>query len=154
MSDEFDLTLARHLDAAPDLVWRAWTDADLLRQWFTPAPVTVREAVIDPRPGGRFYTCMRLPDGTEIASEGCILSVEPERRLVFTDAMTEGWRPAPSPFMTAIITLAPDGQGTAYGARVLHADAPARDRHAEMGFERGWGAAADQLEAVARSLGA
>ena len=56
--------------------------------------------------------------------------------------------------MTAIITMADDGGGTLYWGQVLHKDAKDCRRHAEMGFERGWGAAIAQLEEVATRLAA
>ncbi|SFP88657.1 SRPBCC family protein [Tranquillimonas alkanivorans] len=149
---DLDLRLERHLSAPPHAVWRAWTEADLLMRWFAPKPVRTEEATIEPRPGGRFYTRMVMPDGQEIAGDGCILAAEPDRRLVFTDALGPGWRPAAAPFMTAIVTMEPDGDGTAYRAVVLHADRAAREKHEDMGFAQGWGAAADQLEQVAATL--
>lgn len=153
MTPETDLILERTLTAPPAAIWRAWTEAPLLVQWFTPAPVRTTAAVIEPHPGGRFHTVMQLPDGKEVSSEGCILAAEAHRRLVFTDALTAGWRPGSQPFMTAIITMEPDGPGTAYRARVLHFDRAARERHEAMGFHDGWGQATDQLDRLAVTLG-
>ncbi|MCB2114885.1 MAG: SRPBCC family protein [Rhodobacteraceae bacterium] len=153
MSD-LDLTLTRHMAVAPERVWRAWTEPDLMRRWFAPAPVETRAAVIDLRPGGRFHVLMVAPDGTEYPNEGCILLVEPGRRLIFTECLTEGFRPVVRPVLplTAEILIEPDGSGTRYTARALHGDAATRDEHAEKGFEMGWGLAAEQLEATARAL--
>lgn len=156
MSDAFDpetdLRITRDLAAPPGLVWRCWSEPALFRRWFCPSPVEVTECVLALRPGGRFMTVMRLPDGTEMPSEGCFLEVVPERRLVFTDAMTAGWRPGDAPFMTAAIDLAPTATGTRYSAHVMHRDAAARARHEEMGFAGGWGTALEQLGALAHSL--
>jgi uncharacterized protein YndB with AHSA1/START domain len=54
--------------------------------------------------------------------------------------------------MTATITFEPVPGGTGYRALVRHASAAARSQHEEMGFRDGWGAATDQLLALARSL--
>ena len=154
MSD-LDLILTRRLPASPARVWRCWTEPDLIRQWFAPKPVETREVEIDLRPGGRFYTLMVMPDGTEYPNEGCILLVEPERRLVTTECLTAGFRPAANPMllMSAEITLEPDGDGTLYTARALHGTPDIREAHERMGFHHGWGAAADQLAEVAAKLG-
>lgn len=150
---ERDLSIERHLAAPRAAVWRCWSEPALLMQWFTPAPVQTTDCALDLGPGGRFMTRMRLPDGTENVSEGCFYEVVPGERLVFGDALAAGWRPNRESFMTAIITLADHpGGGTRYGATVLHADAAARARHAEMGFEAGWGAAIDQLDRLAAGL--
>jgi uncharacterized protein YndB with AHSA1/START domain len=44
------------------------------------------------------------------------------------------------------------GGATRYLARALHWNAQDRDEHLKMGFEGGWNAAADQLEALAQTL--
>ena len=152
--DDFDLILTRRMAASPERVYRAWTEPELLKQWFTPKPVVTKEVVLDLRPGGRFFTLMLMPDGTEFPNEGCVLLAETNRRLVFTECLTEGFRPAASPMllMTAEITFAPDGDGTLYTARALHGTAATRDEHEKMGFHDGWATAATQLEELARRL--
>ena len=154
---ETDLKLERRIAAKPATVWRCWTEPDLLMQWFCPVPWKVTKAEIDLRPGGRFITRMEGPDETggtaSMESEGCFLEVVEGERLAFTDALARDWRPNASGFMTAVVTFAPDGAGgTLYTAVALHNDTAARARHEEMGFHEGWGAAADQLEALAQGL--
>lgn len=156
---DLDLSLERQIDVPPATLWRCWTEPELLMIWFCPKPWQVTRAVIDLRPGGRFYTHMEGPgtDGSDpnvcdADSEGCFLSVDPGRELVFTDALRAGWRPNPAPFMTATVRFAPKDGGTWYTARVQHVDAAGRARHEQMGFFEGWGTAADQMEALARTL--
>jgi uncharacterized protein YndB with AHSA1/START domain len=151
---EFDLVLTRHMAVAPERVYRAWTEPELLKQWFAPKPVVIREVEFQLRPGGRMYVLMVMPDGTEYPNEGCVLVVEPNRRLVFTECLSGGFRPIEKPMlpMTAEVTFAPDGDGTLYTAKALHASAETRDQHEKMGFHDGWGTAATQLEALARTL--
>ena len=65
-----------------------------------------------------------------------------------------GWRPA-SPWLafTAIVSMADEGSGTRYVARVMHKDDAERRRHEELGFAYdGWGACIAQLEEVARNI--
>ena len=154
MNPALDLELTRLMEVPPERVWRCWTEADLLKQWWAPKPVTTRHAEIDLRPGGRFHTVMVLPDGTDHPTDGCILEVVPARRLIFTDALEAGYRPATTPMFgfTAIIALTPEAGGTRYHARAMHKSREIRDQHEAMGFHAGWGAAAAQLEALARGL--
>ena len=149
-----DLVLVRTAAVSPSFVWDAWTQPDLLKQWFCPLPWKTVEAEIDARPGGIFRTVMRGPDGTEFANTGCFLEVVPGRRLVWTGALGPDYRPrihGPEvPFvMTAIITIEAEGAGCRYTATVLHGDAGSREKHAAMGFEQGWSTAFDQLVAMA-----
>lgn len=142
---KLDLRLERSIDVPPRLVWAAWTEPGHLKEWFAPRPWTVAECTVDLRPGGRFRTVMRSPEGEEFPGDGCFLEVVPQRRLVFTDALLPGYRPSPSPFFTTILSLEPKGDGTRYVATAMHAEPDARARHEEMGFAEGWGQCLDQL---------
>ena len=98
---------------------------------------------------------MRGPEGEENRTSGCILDVEPQRRIVMTDALSRGWRPTENPFFSAIITMedTPDG-GTRYVAHAIHRTGANRQKHEDMGFFDGWGTVADQLAEYAKGLGA
>ena len=150
LNPELDLELVRHVPVAPELVWKAWTDPELLKQWFSPAPWSVAEVAIDVRPGGAFDFTMRSPEGEDYPNGGCILDVVEGERLVFTECLGAGYRPRAAEIpMTAILELAPDGNGgTTYRAIATHLDPAGRQAHAEMGFHEGWGAALDQLVAL------
>jgi uncharacterized protein YndB with AHSA1/START domain len=153
----FDLVLERIVDVKPALVWRAWTEPKHLMPWFCPKPWSVSECEIDLRPGGRFHTVMRSPEGQPFPNTGCYLEVVPQQRLTWTSALLPGFRPITGgghlPFtMTAFITLAAHGAGTKYTAVVVHSDEAARKQHEAMGFADGWGTALDQLVAHAKTM--
>jgi uncharacterized protein YndB with AHSA1/START domain len=145
-----DLVLVREVSASAEALWRGWTDPELLKQWFCPLPWRTTEAEIDLRPGGTFRTVMEGPNGERNAEEaGCYLEIVPGRRLVWTDSLGPGYRPRTNGFITAFIELEPlPGGGTRYSVLVKHADAEARQRHFDMGFDQGWGTALDQLVAL------
>jgi uncharacterized protein YndB with AHSA1/START domain len=145
---ELDLVLERTVPVSPEKVFRAWTEPELLVKWFTPAPWKTAEAEVDLRPGGKFRFVMEGPDGERVDSTGCLLEVESNRRIAWTDALLPGYRPAGSAFMSAIIIMEPEGDGTRYTAIARHASAEDRVKHEEMGFHSGWGAALDQLVAL------
>ena len=139
------LVLTRIFDAPPEKVFRAWTEPDLLKQWFAPLPWTTPRAEIDLRPGGANLIVMRNPEGEEFPNSGVYLEVVKNERLVFTDAYTRAWEPSEQPFMTVVLTFENAGGKTHYTARVLHWTVADRQRHEEMGFHQGWGQCADQL---------
>jgi uncharacterized protein YndB with AHSA1/START domain len=145
-----DLVLERETAVSAEALWQGWTKPDLLKQWFCPAPWRTTEAEIDLRPGGAFRTVMEGPNGERQDEEaGCFIEIQPGRRLVWTDSLGPGYRPRTNGFLTAFIGFEPlAGGGTRYTVVVKHADAEARKKHADMGFEQGWGAAFDQLVAL------
>lgn len=147
-----DLSFTRTLAVPRQLVWECWTQPRHIPHFFIPAPHKVTSVDIDLRVGGRFNTVFDV-EGTVMDNKGVYLEVVPEERLVFTDAYTEGWKPAPDPFMTAILILAdtPDG-GTSYTAIARHRNPEAKASHEDMGFFDGWGTVVTQLEAYAKGL--
>ena len=149
---QLDLRIERAISATPEAIWRCWSEPELLKRWFTPPPVTVEDVEIELAPGGRFFSVMKLPDGTVMPSEGCFVLVERHRRHVFTDALRAGFRPAHAPFFTADVRLTPTDTGTLYSVHVMHADTNARQKHEDMGFHDGWGTTIGQLGELARSL--
>jgi uncharacterized protein YndB with AHSA1/START domain/uncharacterized glyoxalase superfamily protein PhnB len=149
------LTLTRHIKASPERVFAAWTQPELLKQWFTPKPVETVEAELELRPGGAQRIVMRLPDGTLHPHQGVYLEVDPPRRLVATSSFRAGWQPAPPPApgscdmpITVELTFLPESGGTRYTAVVKHATVADREAHEAMGFHPGWNQATDQLAAL------
>jgi uncharacterized protein YndB with AHSA1/START domain len=99
---------------------------------------------------------MRSPEGQRMTNIACYLEIVPNRRLVWTEALRPGFRPAEStievPTFPAIISMAPEGSGTRYTALAMHKDEAGRDAHDRMGFRDGWGTALDQLVAHAKTM--
>lgn len=149
---KLDLVLERVIDVPPSLVWEAWTTPEHLKHWFVPAPWSVTDCEIDLRPGGIFRSVFRSPEGQEFPNIGCYLEVVPIERLVWTDALLPGYRPAAEPFFTAVLTFTPSGGGTRYVATAIHRDPEGRKKHEEMGFYDGWGKVVDQLVVYAKTM--
>lgn len=147
-----DLSFTRTLAAPRQLIWECWTDPRHIPHFFIPVPHKVTAVDIDLRVGGRFNTTFDV-DGTVMDNHGVYLEVVPNEKLVFTDGYREGWKPAPEPFMTAILLLsdAPEG-GTRYTAIARHRSPETRKTHEDMGFFDGWVTVATQLESYAKTL--
>jgi uncharacterized protein YndB with AHSA1/START domain len=151
--DARTLSITRVISAPRAVVWRCWVEADLLKQWFCPKPWFVSKAELDVRPGGASLIVMNGPNGEEMPNAGQYLEVVPQERLSFTDAFIGDWQPGPNPpFMVGYVRLseAPGSTHMVWGAR--HWRDEDVQSHLAMGFEAGWNAAADQLDALAHSL--
>jgi uncharacterized protein YndB with AHSA1/START domain len=152
MSTDRELVLTRLINAPRAKVYRAWTDPELLKQWFAPKPYTTPIVEIDVRPGGSAYFVMRGPDGKDLPNRGVYLEVVPNEKLVSTDAYVKAWEPSEKPFMTLILTFEDEGGKTRYTARVRHWTVADREAHEKMGFHEGWGLCTDQLEALVAKI--
>ena len=149
---ERELVLTRLFDAPPEKVFRAWTEPELIKQWFAPLPWTTPRAETDLRPGGASLIVMRSPEGDDYPNQGVYLEVVKNERLVFTDAYTRAWEPSEQPFMTVVINFENAGGKTVYTARVLHWTVADRERHEQIGFQEGWGQCADQLADLLKKM--
>jgi uncharacterized protein YndB with AHSA1/START domain len=152
LDPKLDLMVERVVRVSPERAWAAWTEPEHLRQRYAPEPGVISQCEIDLRPGGVFRFVPRQPDGTENPFTCCYLEVVPYRRLVWTDALLPGYRPAPNGFFTGVMTLERKGDATLCRAAALHRNEAERDHHAEMGFYDGWGTVLDQLCAYAPNI--
>jgi uncharacterized protein YndB with AHSA1/START domain len=78
-----ELRLSRELGAPKDEVFEAWSRAEHVARWFTPAPLTTPVCEVDLRSGGGFRVVMRMPDGQEHPMEATFLEVVAGERIVF-----------------------------------------------------------------------
>ena len=152
-TDPRELAIVLAIDAPRAAIWRCWTESGLLKQWYCPKPWVVPEADFDLRPGGRMNVVMAGPNGERVEYKGCWLHIVTQESLAFTGMMTEDYFPQPDGFMSGYVQLSDLPGGLTkmiWGAR--HADMESVQKHREMGFEKGWAAAATQLETLARTL--
>lgn len=144
-----ELTVTRFIAAPPSKVWDVMVNRQ--EEWWCPVPWRAEFLVQEWRAGGRTSVMMHGPEGEQHPHEGIFLEVTPGVRFVSTDALVvdEAGQFIPKgPFMVGYWEISPEGDGTRYTATARHWDEDAAKRHAEMGFEEGWGACADQLKAL------
>jgi uncharacterized glyoxalase superfamily protein PhnB/uncharacterized protein YndB with AHSA1/START domain len=59
------ITITRNFDASPELVWKAWTESELLDQWWAPQPWKAETKTFSFKVGGYWLYAMVGPDGTK-----------------------------------------------------------------------------------------
>jgi uncharacterized protein YndB with AHSA1/START domain len=146
------LVISRRFAAPPALVFKAWTNADHMKRWFSPQGFTVPEAEIDCRPGGVFALCMRSPEGQEYWSRGAYIEVAPPDRLVFAGAVSIGG--AVKFEVETAVTFEADGEGTRMTVRQTYEIHDADFADAVAGAREGWRTTLDKLEVEVARLAA
>lgn len=149
----YELKLTRLIDAPVERCWQVL--ADRQEEWWCPAPWRIEMLAQERCAGGRSAMMMIGPEGEKMPQDGIFLAWEEGRRFVTTDAVTliDGdYQPA-DPFMIGIWQVEPEGSGTRYTAIARHWSEEAMNNHADMGFEQGWGAVADQFKALCERSG-
>ena len=98
------LTLVRNYKAAPEKVWRALTQPEMLKQWMGPTDAFKTPVVeADLRVGGRLHVVMHAPDGQVHELFSTYKEVVPNRKLVYTWA----WKSTPERESLVTIELNP-----------------------------------------------
>lgn len=90
-ADDLEIVLTRTLHASPERVYAAFTDPQLLQEWWGPEDFTVSQVQTDPRPSGPYRLVLRAPDGTEYPVSGIYVQADDPERVVMTD---EAYEPA------------------------------------------------------------
>jgi uncharacterized protein YndB with AHSA1/START domain len=139
-ADETALRLERLIPSPPDELYALWIEPDQIAKWWAPDGYQSVVDTLDVRPGGRWRTILRQPDGGELTASGVYRVVDPPRRLVFTWAWEDAARARghetevsvsfePAPGGTRLILVQQRFEST-----------QARDNHI-----RGWSASFDRI---------
>lgn len=143
-SAERELILTRAFKAPLQLVWKAWTEPERLKQWFGPNGFTVPVCKMDVRSGGAFHFVFRGPDGTEFPADSTYLDVVDQTWIVFRGAIDN----VPGHHVLTMITFADRGTET----KLTVHQAFSFESDATRGAPIGWGQTLDHLaEYVAKA---
>ncbi len=147
---ERELVITRTFDAPRELVWKVWTEAAMITEWFGPIGFKTRVEKQDFRTGGEWCYVMIGPDGTEYPAKGVFQEIVPIERIVATDEFGED-HPAldasPLPQGMVVTELFEDAgpDKTQLTIRIMHASVEDRRRHEEMGVIAGWNETLDKF---------
>lgn len=151
-----ELTFERTYPAPIDAVWQAWTQPELLRQWWGPEKTTVPECEVDLRVGGRIYIVMEASEemgkyqGTRWPLDGTFTDIQPQQRLVYdARSWTEGEPDAHIEHVNEV-ELAEDGDKTTVNLRItINEIGPGvKATLAAFGMKWGYKAQLDKLESL------
>jgi uncharacterized protein YndB with AHSA1/START domain len=146
------ILIAREFAAPRHLVYRAFTEPELVSQWWTAKRGEMKVCEIDLRVGGKWRYVMETPDGMEVGFHGEYREIEPNERIVSTEifeGMPEG---VPEEVSVNTATFAEQDGRTTLEILVQHSNKQFRDMHIESGMEDGLQDALDLLEELAASL--
>ena len=138
------LRLQRTVAARPTTVWRYWTDADLIRRWWSPEHFTAVECEAKAAPGGLLRIVMAEGDSTRHTAVGRYLALEKPRALSFELAPLG---PDGKPLLSAVhrVRLAPQPRGTTISLTIKLGDATPAAAPAIAGLRPGWKQLLDKL---------
>ncbi|MEM8788025.1 MAG: SRPBCC domain-containing protein [Pseudomonadota bacterium] len=162
MTDLPTYVLERRFAAPREMVWKAWTEPDLVARWYGPNIETVVHKM-DVTPGGLWLVEMKMGQGSGYQRVEYTEVAAPER-LVWLHANADAdWNVAANPMMPdwprvllTTVTFTESSGGTDLRLTWVPHDASDAEiacfRDAMAGLHRGWGAGMVLLEALLTEL--
>jgi uncharacterized protein YndB with AHSA1/START domain len=150
---ETQILITRGFEAPKHLVYRAYTEPDLIERWWSGERGKVTSVDVDLRVGGTWRYVMLANEGFEVAFHGTFREIVPNERLVTTEIF-EG-APVENEDVEAavnIVTFEEDDGRTTLTTLVECHTREVRDAIIDSGMEGGMQEAMDKLEQVAISL--
>ena len=142
-----ELSLTRRVSAPPEIVFRAWTDAKQLAEWWGPRGFTNPRCEVDARVGGAIRIDMRAPDGVVYPMRGRFVEIDEPHRLVFETAALDGnGKPMFEVLNTVTFTAVRNGTEISLVAEVTRTT-PEAPRYLS-GMSQGWSQSLDRLAAL------
>lgn len=138
----------RSFNAPVDLVWAAWTEAEILDRWWAPRPYKNETKALDFREGGQWHYSMLSPEGER---HWCLFNyeqIEPKRFYNGRDSFCdENAVPTDSiPSMHWHNEFEDKGDSTVVHVNVSFGSLKDLEAIIEMGFKDGFTAGMDQLD--------
>ena len=136
------LVIERVFKAAPERVFRAWTDASILAKWWGPEGFTAPDATLDVRVGGAWKSTMVGPKGEAHVVSGVYREIAPPKRLVMTWAWENDGKRGHETVIE--LTFEPAAGGTKMRmVQSLFENVDQRDQH-----NMGWSSSFNDLERI------
>jgi len=96
------MVVTRIFDAPRELVWKAWTDPQYVKQWWGPKGFTSPVCKMDFRVGGKFLCCMKAPDGQEFWNAGEYHEIVPHEMKDRRVGTGLNQLPLPAPILSTV----------------------------------------------------
>jgi len=138
----------RQFDAPVKDVWKAWTEPELLDQWWAPKPWKAVTISMDFREGGTWLYYMEGPDGTKQYCRNDYSSIIPEKSFQGLDAFCDenGTINTEFPRMNWRVDFTKSEPGTKVKIEISFDSKESLEKIIEMGFKEGFAMAHNNLD--------
>lgn len=161
-----DFAIARLFPVGRELVYRAWTEPELMAQWWGPNQFTNPVCLLDVRPGGGWRIVMQGPDGAQHPAKGVYQQVEAPGRLVLTidhSELSDDWHDRVDPHrdkrlgrpaVEAVTSVTFDEYlaKTTLSLHMRFDSTAVRDALLKLGMREGWRQSLDRLAILLAKL--
>ena len=140
--------VTREFDAPVEKVWKAWTESELLDQWWAPKPWKANTLSMDFRNGGTWLYYMEGPDGSRHYCRADYKAIIANKSYEGLDAFCDekGNINTEFPRMNWEVEFSKSNNGTKVYVEITFASVEDLEKIIEMGFKEGFAAAHTNLD--------
>lgn len=142
------VTIIRHFNAPVEEVWKAWTESELLDQWWAPKPYKAETKTMNFAEGGHWLYAMVGPDNDNMWCKVEYQGIDPQKSFRANDLFCDenGNKNSDFPSMHWNNSFESDGEGTKVTVEITFTSEADMKKIMEMGFEAGFTAALGNLD--------
>jgi uncharacterized protein YndB with AHSA1/START domain len=140
------VSITREFAFELSLVWDAYTQAELLDQWWAPKPMTSRTKVMDFTVGGRRFYAMVSPEGVERWAVQKYTSITPKTNFKFFNAFADKDENLELPGSDWDLNFSEQDGKTKVSISIYNESLERMERVIAMGFQQGAEAQLQNLE--------
>lgn len=142
------ISVKREFAAPLSKVWAAWTESEILDQWWAPKPWQAQTKYMDFRVGGYWIYAMIGPDGTKQWSRADYTSITHLKSYAGKDAFCDENGKIDSTFPISFWTnnFSETSDATMVSIEIKYDEIADLEKYIEMGFKEGFTAAMENLD--------
>jgi len=146
------VTVKREFLANRNLVWSAWTEPEILDQWWAPKPYVSKTKSMDFKVGGRRFYAMVSPEGQEHWSIQKYTSIRPKTNFKMLNAFADKDENPELPGSNWDLDFIEKGEKTKVIITIYNESLSRMEKMIEMGFKEGFTATLNYLETLLSTL--
>lgn len=146
------VNIKREFGAGLELVWEAWTNPEILDQWWAPKPWMSKTKHMDFMVGGRRFYAMVSPEGQEHWSVQEYISISPKTNFKMLNAFADKDENRDLPGSEWDLDFSEQNGTTTLHVSIYNESRERMERMIEMGFKEGFTMTLNELDTLLSTL--
>ncbi len=146
------VNIKREFNADRELVWEAWTNPEILDQWWAPKPFKSKTKAMEFKVGGRRFYAMVSPEGQEHWSIQQYTSISPKTNFKFLNAFADKDENPDLPGSDWDLTFSELNGTTTVHISIYNESQERMEKMIAMGFKEGFTMTLNELDTLLSTL--
>lgn len=146
------VNIKREFNADRELVWEAWTNPEILDQWWAPKPFKSKTKAMEFKVGGHRFYAMVSPEGQEHWSIQQYTSISPKTNFKMLNAFADKYENPQLPGSDWDLNFDENNGTTTVHISIYNESRERMEKMMEMGFKEGFTMTLNELDTLLSTL--